>query len=107
MNQGGSSCRGTGFMETNLWQGLRALDRLLSPWTAVLEVRAVSNHQVLWPASSNLKGAVCSLDCPTELARSLAKVITEIRLSSSKKALQLPSLCLPYTNVQLNSQGGP
>jgi len=39
LDRGGSSCRGTGFMETNLWQGLRALDRLVSPWTAVLEVR--------------------------------------------------------------------
>jgi len=62
-------------METNLWQGLRALNRLLSLWTAVLGVRAVSNYQELWPASSNLKGAVCSLNCTTELARSLAKVI--------------------------------
>jgi len=62
-------------METNLEHGLRALDRLVSPWTGVIEVKAISNHQELWPASSNLKGADCSRNCPTELARSLAKVI--------------------------------
>jgi len=43
-----------------------------------------------------------------ELARSPAKVINREKAVELEtvKALQLPSLRLLYTNVQLNSQGG-
>jgi len=98
-------------MVTNLWQGLRALDRHVSPWTAVLEVRAVSNYKVLWPASSNLKGAVCCLNCTTELARGFAKVINREKAVGLETgaATSLPPSPLhkrPTKHCLVNSQGG-